>query len=50
MKLAAQTESAQAGSADLECAGKLVITPRQEDNGYVQLVNPETSRKAKPGG
>ena len=29
---------------------KLVITPWQEDNGYVPLANPETSRKAKPGG
>ena len=28
---------------------KLVITPWQEDNGYVPLANPETSRKAKPG-
>ena len=40
-------------SGGLHCRGrcvcKLVITPWQEDNGYVPLANPETSRKAKPG-
>ena len=30
------------------CRGKLVITPWQEDSGYVPLANPGTSRKAKP--